>query len=229
MLRNVVKFYRNRSREKRKRVFLKKFSITNGIRLLDLGSETGANINFILSSSRIKPENVYLADINKTLLLKGANLYGYNSVYIDEGGKLPFPDKYFDIVYCSSVIEHVTVPKNKVWNISSREFLQESKVRQLRFAKEIRRVGRGYFVQTPNKYFFIESHSWLPFLGLIPRRFQVKIIKIFNSFWVKKTIPDFRLLPKMELKYLFPDSEILSEKSILLTKSIMAIKTRSKK
>ena len=30
---------------------------------------------------------------------------------LDESGRLPFPDDHFDIIFCSSTIEHVTVDK----------------------------------------------------------------------------------------------------------------------
>ena len=44
---------------------------------------------------------------------------------------LPFADGEFDLVYCSSVIEHVPP------------------ARRAAFAAELRRVGRGWYVQTP--------------------------------------------------------------------------------
>jgi hypothetical protein len=65
---------------------------------------------------------------------------------IDETGRLPFPG-YFDIVYCSSVIEHVSVPKARVWELRSGvQFRRETRDRQHAFADEVRRVGRQYFV-----------------------------------------------------------------------------------
>ena len=51
-----------------------------------------------------------------------------------DGCYLPFADQSFDIVFSNSVIEHVGGPEA-----------------QRRFAWEIRRTGRGYWVQTPNR------------------------------------------------------------------------------
>src|SRR5580704_15438125 len=49
-------------------------------------------------------------------------------VRADAAAGLPFADGEFDLVYCSSVIEHVSPPRREA------------------FAAEIRRVGRGWFV-----------------------------------------------------------------------------------
>ena len=65
-------------------------------------------------------------------------------VRADAAAGLPFDDRAFDLVYCSSVIEHV------------------APARRAAFAAELRRVGRGWFVQTPARSFPIEPHSLLP-------------------------------------------------------------------
>ena len=54
-------------------------------------------------------------------------------------------DGSFDIVFSNAVIEHVETLEN-----------------QRRMAAEIQRVGRRYFVQTPNKYFPLEPHFLTP-------------------------------------------------------------------
>jgi hypothetical protein len=93
-------------------------------------------------------------------------------------------------------------------------------------ADVLRRVGRCFFVQTPNRRFVLESHSWLPLAGFLPRPLLIKVLKLSNRFWIKKTIPDFNLLDKDEMKKLFPDAEILSEKKFGMIKSIVAVKNR---
>jgi SAM-dependent methyltransferase len=71
-------------------------------------------------------------------------------VQADASAGLPFADREFDLVYCSSVIEHVPP------------------ARRVAFAAEIRRVGRGWFVQTPARSFPIEPHALLPFAHWLP-------------------------------------------------------------
>src|SRR5262249_58369651 len=63
---------------------------------------------------------------------------------------LPFASAEFDLVYCSSVVEHVA-PADRP-----------------RFAAELRRVGRGWFVQTPAFSFPLEPHSLLPAAHWLP-------------------------------------------------------------
>lgn len=144
-------------------------------------------------------------------------------------GGVKFPDKYFDIVYCSSVIEHTTVEKSKIWDYQNgKEFKLESWKKQKLFAEEIVRLGKQYFVQTPSKTFPIESHTWLPFFGYLPREILLPLLKISNKYWVKAAPPDFNLLGFKEMKMLFPEAEIVSENKIGFTKSIMAIKSNLK-
>src|SRR5256885_2372075 len=56
-------------------------------------------------------------------------------VQADAAAGLPFADGEFELVYCSSVIEHVPP------------------ARRAAFASELRRVGRGWMVQTPARSF----------------------------------------------------------------------------
>jgi Methyltransferase domain len=147
-------------------------------------------------------------------------------VLIPQDGKLPFPDGFFDIVYCSSVIEHVTIPKSEVWTLrSGREFRERSLAHQREFAREIQRVGRQFFVQTQYRWFVIESHSWLPFFGWLPRRLLLPALKVARPFWPTRTNPDWYLLNRREFAGMFTDAKIRDEKWLGLTKSIMAIKS----
>jgi SAM-dependent methyltransferase len=65
-------------------------------------------------------------------------------VLADASAGLPFSDDAFDLVYSSSVIEHVRPARRRA------------------FANEVGRVGRGWFVQTPAWSFPLEPHSLLP-------------------------------------------------------------------
>ena len=71
-------------------------------------------------------------------------------VQADATDRLPFDDDAFDLAYSSSVIEHVP-PE-----------------RRAAFAAELRRVAKGWFVQTPARSFPIEPHALLPFAHWLP-------------------------------------------------------------
>jgi SAM-dependent methyltransferase len=216
------------ARSQRAALFRNTFGLSADTRMLDLGSEWGGNIHSVLEGTPVQPSNVYIADISPEALERGRADYGFVPVLLDESGKLPFPDGYFDIVYCSSVIEHVTVPKQEVWNVrSGKEFRERSLAHQREFAREIQRVGRQFFVQTPYRWFVLEAHSWLPFISWLPRRAMLPILSFSRSFWPKRTRPDWYLLNKREFASLFEGAEIRSEKWLGLTKSIMAVKTEA--
>lgn len=219
-----VERFQEKAHKHRAGIFRAAFNLTPDTKILDLGSETGQAINKVLEGSSVNKENVYIADIRSDPIEKGKEQYGYTPVLIPESGRLDFADGHFDIVYCSSVIEHATVDKEDVWQIrEGAPFREAAQKRQGQLAAEIKRVGKGYFVQTPNRYFPIESHCWLPFVGWMPRTMVVPLLRSTNKFWIKKASPDFHLLNSSELQALFPESTIFHEKKFGLTKSIMAI------
>jgi SAM-dependent methyltransferase len=224
-LSKIIWNFSAQARKKRAELFRSYFSINENTKILDVGSENGTNIYNVLQNTNYNAGNVYIADIDINAIQKGERNYGFKTVLIDETGKLPFPDDFFDIVYCSSVIEHVTILKSDVWSWkNSDEFKTASFERQKSFAKEIVRLGKQYFVQTPCKTFPIESHTWLPFVGYFPRELFLPILKLSNRFWIKSAEPDFNLLDEDDMKKLFPEAKIISEKKYGLTKSVMAIK-----
>jgi SAM-dependent methyltransferase len=94
---------------------------------------------------------------------------------------LPFADGEFDLAYSSSVIEHVA-PK-----------------RRAAFAAELKRVARGWYVQTPAYSFPIEPHALLPFAHWLPPRLR-------RPYWrlgVAGAWEDVALLRRGELEALF--------------------------
>jgi SAM-dependent methyltransferase len=102
-------------------------------------------------------------------------------VQADAAGGLPFADGAFDLVYCSSVIEHV--PRE----------------RRAALAAEVRRVGRGWFVQTPARSFPLEPHALLPFAHWLPPRLR-------RPYWrlgAAGAWEEIELLRRSELEALF--------------------------
>lgn len=124
-----------------------------------------------------------------------------------------YADNEFDIAFSNSVIEHLYNWEN-----------------QQKMASEIRRVGRYHYVQTPNKYFFIEPHYLLPWFQFLPKHLRLFILTKTrlsrNMKWKEKAarqyLDEIRLLSQREYKRLFPQSSIWKEKFIGLSKSFVA-------
>jgi hypothetical protein len=87
--------------------------------VLDLGGGDGTHIHALLEGSPVESTNTYVADIDADAISDGAARHGFTPVVIPETGRLPFSERFFDIVFCSSVLEHVTVPKEIMWNLTS--------------------------------------------------------------------------------------------------------------
>jgi SAM-dependent methyltransferase len=120
-------------------------------------------------------------------------------VLADATQGLPFEDGEFDLAYCSSVIEHV--PR------SSRPA----------FARELRRVARGWYVQTPAFSFPIEPHALLPAAHWLPPAVR-------RPYWrlgVAGEWEDIELLRRGEMAALF--GEPVAERVGSLVKSWVSV------
>jgi ubiquinone/menaquinone biosynthesis C-methylase UbiE len=137
-----------------------------------------------------------------------------------DGRALPFADGAFDIVFSNSVIEHVGEAAD-----------------QRRFASEVMRVGRGFWVQTPNRWFPVEQHLLTPFVHWLPAGWQRSIVSRFTvwsmlvrpsadrrRFYLEHYLKEVRLLDAHEFASMFPGARILRERSCGWTKSLVAIK-----
>jgi len=124
-----------------------------------------------------------------------------------------FANQQFDMCFSNSVIEHVDAAG------------------QLRMANEIRRVAKGYFVQTPNAYFPIEPHFLVPGWHFMPVTLRARLLQLRDWGWMKRTgdpilareaVESILLLTANQLQRLFPDSRIYRERIGPFTKSITA-------
>jgi SAM-dependent methyltransferase len=113
---------------------------------------------------------------------------------------LPYEDGTFDLVYSSSVIEHV--PRE----------------RRGAFAAEVGRVGRGLYVQTPAYSFPVEPHSLLPFAHWLPTRIRRPLWR----FGAQGHWEEIDLLRRDELARLF-GAPVHAERLGPLAKSWIAI------
>ncbi len=142
-----------------------------------------------------------------------------------------FRDGEFDIVFSNSVIEHVGDDQQ-----------------QARMAREVMRVGKAYFIQTPNLYFPIEAHFYWPFIQFMPIPMRALLLYYFDltgggirrtaQAWQSRLtfkrferqpceswatcverVKSVRLLSQRKFKRFFPTGKLYKEKSFGLTKS----------
>lgn len=121
-------------------------------------------------------------------------------VVADVVAGLPFGDGEFDLAYCSSVIEHIAA------------------VDRAAFAAELRRVARGWYVQTPAFSFPIEPHALLPFAHWLP-------VALRRPYWRLGVAGDWErieLLRREEMAALF--GEPLAERGGPLVKSWISVR-----
>jgi hypothetical protein len=135
---------------------------------------------------------------------------------IGDGTNLSYQSQSFDIVLSNSVIEHLGT------------FEQ-----QQRFAAECSRVGKRLWVQTPAKSFPIEPHFLTPLIHFFPKSWRRRMLR-YGTVWgwlvrpsdqqIEDVLQEIRLLSYREMKLLFPESEILRERFLGLTKSYAAVR-----
>jgi SAM-dependent methyltransferase len=214
-------------------MFRHSFEIGPETRILDLGGSDGAHIAAVLARTDARAANCVVADVDP-VALKLAEARGFSTIPLrQEDATLPFADREFDIVFCSSVLEHVTFPYPQIWTITSGlEFRSTALRRQAAFASEIRRIGKGHFVQVPYRHFPLETHTRTLLFQYLPRGWQVGLLKLRRAKsaqwipWVRhsrKVTPDFYLPTDSEFASFFPASTIRRERMFGFTKSLIAI------
>ena len=159
---------------------------------------------------------VLIANIGDTGASKAADPDGVFSYAQADACDLPYPDKSFDIAHSNSVIEHVGL-----WD------------QQAAFAGEIDRVAESYFVQTPNFWFPWEPHFGTIGFQFLPVPVRVRMLmKRRRGFRAQMTslddaarsVESCQLLDERRFRALFPQAEMLREKFLGLTKSLIAIR-----
>ncbi len=210
---NIHSIYRLFSinfRKKRMRTFFQILKPIENATILDVG---GNIFHWSLVKGKLK-----IAILNIELPRNYGQEYKNNVKFVlGSGLNLPFRNNSFDIGYSNSVIEHLETLEN-----------------QKQFAKEIMRVGKNIFVQTPNKYFFVEPHILTPFIHYLPKGVQRKLLRNFTiwglivrpsqQYCINHVIDEIRLLSYKELRLLFPNCSIIKEKFLFFTKSFYIIR-----
>lgn len=166
----------------------------SGERILDVGCGSAGWLNGL-------PGEIEVVGVDRGACLPGYD--GPNRTYRQADAlDLPFDDAEFDIAFSNSVIEHLS-PSD--WG---------------KFAAELMRVSRRFFVQTPNKWFPVEPHVLLPGYQFLPRSLQRRVWSLAVR---SEPYDEITLLVADDLSSLFPTGRILCERVGPLTKSLVAV------
>jgi 2-polyprenyl-3-methyl-5-hydroxy-6-metoxy-1,4-benzoquinol methylase len=84
---------------------------------------------------------------------------------------MPVPDRTFDWVVSSAVIEHVG-----------------GRDAQVQFIAECARAGNGLFLTTPNRWHWLEFHTKLPLLHWMPRTAHRSVLRTIGlETWARES------------------------------------------
>ncbi len=178
--------YAQRARERMLRLFLATFQPTPETRVLDLGVTPDQSLpeSNYFERHYPYPERIVAASIEDISALQ--DIFPRTRMVRIAPGPLPFADQSFDIVFCSAVLEHVG-----------------SRDRQQQFVRELLRVGRAYFLTTPDRRVPVEFHTLIPLIHWLPQSCHQQIHRVLGlEFWSKTD--NLNLLTGRELMEIFP-------------------------
>ena len=180
------------------------------IKILDIGGTE----NYWNSMGLNLGNNIEIVLLNLYKIeVKGA---GFSSIKGDACHLEGMEDNSFDLVFSNSVIEHLFSIEN-----------------QQKMANEVMRVGKNYYIQTPNKFFPIEPHWVFPFFQFLPFGLKVFLTQNFSLGHIPKVkskqeaidlVNEVNLLSKKELENLFSESKLYIEKFMGFHKSYAVYK-----
>ena len=136
-------------------------SLANGAYILDVGGSDGDFMSKIcdsLKSRCVLPINV---DLNLSYLKQSRRRHSGLECIRADASSLPFKDCSIDIVYSISVLEHIKEMERAV-------------------SEQCRVAGEAILFQIPNIKYFIELHTFMPMLGIMPHGVRERI-------WIRGT------------------------------------------
>jgi hypothetical protein len=125
---------------------------------------------------------------------------------------IPFAAQSFDLAFSNSVIEHLGTLED-----------------QAAMAREVSRVARAYWVQTPDVRFPFEPHYLAPFLHWLPRKYRHLAARLTPWAMIARPTPavicdrvaEIRILSPREMRALFPGARLITERFLGWPKSLV--------
>ena len=205
LYKRILRDYSRRSRLGKFELFQSVFQPRSEDRILDVGADPQLFSRYTFEDVYPFQERITGGSIDFEMVRKARECYPKARYAIFDGCALPFPDKSFDMVFSNAVIEHIV-----------------GKERQEKFAREAMRVGKSWFITTPNYWFPLEAHYLLPFFQFLPATVRRIYSHLSPSAIPKGKLIDLELLSARELKQLFPTSEIVKMRVTFWPETLVA-------
>ena len=203
--RRLLKKLSHKSRVKKFELLGRVFRPCPEDRVLDVGASGEVFLQYALEDVYPFPGRIVAGGYDSQEILAARRHYPQPRYAVFDGCALPFPDQSFDLVFSNAVIEHVLGPG-----------------RQEKFAHEIMRVGKSWFVTTPNFWYPFETHHHLPFFQFLPRPAQMQYNRWLGTHIPKGTVQELALLSARQLRALFPTSRIAKVRVTLWPETMVA-------
>lgn len=202
------------SRRRKLELFYQLIKPSAQSRILDIGAEVEPfgerSLQFI--DSYPWKENIAAVNISEEHVTRIRDYYPEIDTRIGDACNLPWPEKYFDAVYSNAVIEHVGSFED-----------------QKKMAAEVERVGKCWFITTPNRWYPFEFHMQLPFITWLPchgylwfgRLVSYDHVRQKYCFGAKRS--DTRLLSTNDLRKCFPTSKIIKQRVTFMAETLVVV------
>ncbi len=203
--RRLLKSFSHKSRTKKFELLNKVFRPRPEDRVLDIGASGDVFLRYTLEDIYPYPERITAGGYEFVEVESARRFYPQARYAVFDGCALPFPDRSFDLVFSNAVIEHILGPG-----------------RQEQFAREIMRVGKSWFVTTPNYWYPFESHYHLPLIQFMPRAMQREYNRLLGTHIPKGMVQELGLLSARQLRGPFPTSRIVKVRVTFWPETLVA-------
>ena len=202
------------SRTRKLELFNRLMNPTKEMRILDIGAEISPTNEYVPQFIDNYPwvNNVSAINLSSEHISLIKQYYPEVDARVGDACDLPWEDKHFDIVFSNAVIEHLG-----------------SFEKQKKMAAEVMRVGKSWFVTTPNRWYPFEFHMRLPFVTWLPGNGYIRFGQVISYNPVKKKYMtgirrrSLRLMTAKELKQCFPSSQIIKQRVTFMAETLICI------
>jgi hypothetical protein len=201
VFKSLMRPFSERARRRRMKNFVERMHLAPGMTVLDLGGQP------MIWDSLPTPLDITILNLPGVAETDVASHHRIRYVVGDGCHVEGFSNRQFDTVFSNSVIEHVGPPE-----------------KQAEFAREVRRLGKSYWVQTPSIWFPVEAHCGMPFWWFYPPGVR----RHFLERWRRKLpgwssmVEGTRVLRRTDFAKLFPEATIWVETVLGVPKSYVA-------